>query len=306
VVQVHLGPRDSPAGQGLSGRYEGASARCDGGCCRRCGALTGTPRSARSVARGDRAGTGGAPRCTTGTPLGDVAQLAEHCLCKAGVRGSIPLVSTTGSLASFVRPAFRRNCLRGAQRVAGSTIWTRSTPPEARGLPNDLDVVHPRRCGRDRRGNRASGRDHCGATAHHQGRHHKRPSPTTLGLDPAGELPAQLSNCRDCNVLARGPCRVELLRGALGGSGAGGDDAHARRANACRSAAPTQPHRCPAGSAQPCPDGPACAFADRGEHGYLVHYPLLRADVAVILLHGLGARGARGARMAGWLSDFTR
>jgi hypothetical protein len=25
---------------------------------------------------------------------GDVAQLAEHCLCKAGVRGSIPLVST--------------------------------------------------------------------------------------------------------------------------------------------------------------------------------------------------------------------
>jgi len=113
VVQVHLGPRDSPAGQGLSGRYEGASARCDGGCCRRCGALTGTPRSARSVARGDRAGTGGAPRCTTGTPLGDVAQLAEHCLCKAGVRGSIPLVSTTGSLASFVRPAFRRNCLKG-------------------------------------------------------------------------------------------------------------------------------------------------------------------------------------------------
>ena len=102
MVQVHLGPRDSPAGQGLSDRYEGASARCDGGCCRRCGALTGAPRSARSVARGDRAGTGGAPRCTTGTPLGDVAQLAEHCLCKAGVRGSIPLVSTTGS---FVRPA---------------------------------------------------------------------------------------------------------------------------------------------------------------------------------------------------------
>ena len=27
--------------------------------------------------------------------LGDVAQLAEHRLCKAGVRGSIPLVSTT-------------------------------------------------------------------------------------------------------------------------------------------------------------------------------------------------------------------
>ena len=26
---------------------------------------------------------------------GDVAQLAEHRLCKAGVRGSIPLVSTT-------------------------------------------------------------------------------------------------------------------------------------------------------------------------------------------------------------------
>ena len=28
-------------------------------------------------------------------PHGDVAQLAEHRLCKAGVRGSIPLVSTT-------------------------------------------------------------------------------------------------------------------------------------------------------------------------------------------------------------------
>jgi hypothetical protein len=28
---------------------------------------------------------------------GDVAQLAEHCLCKAGVRGSIPLVSTKTS-----------------------------------------------------------------------------------------------------------------------------------------------------------------------------------------------------------------
>ncbi len=27
--------------------------------------------------------------------LGGVAQLVEHCLCKAGVRGSSPLVSTT-------------------------------------------------------------------------------------------------------------------------------------------------------------------------------------------------------------------
>ncbi len=31
----------------------------------------------------------------TDHPHGGVAQLAEHCLCKAGVRGSSPLVSTT-------------------------------------------------------------------------------------------------------------------------------------------------------------------------------------------------------------------
>ena len=29
---------------------------------------------------------------------GDLAQLVEHCLCKAGVRGSIPLVSTQVTL----------------------------------------------------------------------------------------------------------------------------------------------------------------------------------------------------------------
>ena len=33
-------------------------------------------------------------------PPGDVAQLAEHRLCKAGVRGSIPLVSTHSLVAS--------------------------------------------------------------------------------------------------------------------------------------------------------------------------------------------------------------
>ena len=49
------------------------------------------------------------PVRSSGAPTGDVAQLAEHCLCKAGVRGSIPLVSTHGRavLAESASFAFR-------------------------------------------------------------------------------------------------------------------------------------------------------------------------------------------------------
>ncbi len=36
--------------------------------------------------------------------LGDVAQLAEHCLCKAGVEGSSPFVSTTRNPCSSLPP----------------------------------------------------------------------------------------------------------------------------------------------------------------------------------------------------------
>lgn len=41
--------------------------------------------------------------CERSSPfLGGVAQLVEHCLCKAGVRGSIPLASTQGPLAQWL------------------------------------------------------------------------------------------------------------------------------------------------------------------------------------------------------------
>ena len=40
---------------------------------------------------------------------GDVAQLVEHRLCKAGVRGSIPLVSTRESFGAAVRLSGRRS-----------------------------------------------------------------------------------------------------------------------------------------------------------------------------------------------------
>jgi hypothetical protein len=36
--------------------------------------------------------------------LGDVAQLVEHCLCKAGVAGSYPAVSTAGACAAIKTP----------------------------------------------------------------------------------------------------------------------------------------------------------------------------------------------------------
>ena len=40
-------------------------------------------------------GSGGRdPAASLGKPNGDVAQLAEHLLCKQGVVGSIPIVST--------------------------------------------------------------------------------------------------------------------------------------------------------------------------------------------------------------------
>ena len=37
---------------------------------------------------------------------GDLAQLVEHLLCKQGVRGSTPLVSTKSWKAIFLRPKF--------------------------------------------------------------------------------------------------------------------------------------------------------------------------------------------------------
>ena len=52
----------------------------------------------RPVARGHHPLTAPTTARRAGNVLvehGDVAQLAEHRLCKAGVRGSIPLVSTT-------------------------------------------------------------------------------------------------------------------------------------------------------------------------------------------------------------------
>jgi hypothetical protein len=51
-----------------------------------------TPRAeggARSARRGKRR------RSSTNRPLGDVAQLGEHLLCKQGVGGSSPLISTS-------------------------------------------------------------------------------------------------------------------------------------------------------------------------------------------------------------------
>jgi hypothetical protein len=54
--------------------------------------LLGGHGSALPVGRRPERATG--PVRIPVAPSGDVAQLAEHCLCKAGVRGSIPLVST--------------------------------------------------------------------------------------------------------------------------------------------------------------------------------------------------------------------
>jgi hypothetical protein len=50
-------------------------------------------------------------RCyTSGRPFGDVAQLGEHRVRIAGVRGSSPLISTISTLGSggdFTLPGFR-------------------------------------------------------------------------------------------------------------------------------------------------------------------------------------------------------
>lgn len=64
-----------------------------------CGGLASRPAlaSGRRVSCPSRAdGTLVEPSGSSPTvaPLGDVAQLAEHCLCKAGVVGSSPIVST--------------------------------------------------------------------------------------------------------------------------------------------------------------------------------------------------------------------
>ena len=39
--------------------------------------------------------------CKITEPTGDVAQLGEHCLCKAGVAGSIPVVSSSLEISEF-------------------------------------------------------------------------------------------------------------------------------------------------------------------------------------------------------------
>ena len=43
---------------------------------------------------------------SSGSSAGDLAQLVEHLLCKQGVRGSTPLVSTKSWKAIFLRPKF--------------------------------------------------------------------------------------------------------------------------------------------------------------------------------------------------------
>lgn len=77
------------------------------------------------MAGGDRSGilSGASSASTHWTPQGDVAQLAEHSLCKAGVRGSIPLVSTLGCcLAVCARVGRRPGCWqRGSLALPGVT-----------------------------------------------------------------------------------------------------------------------------------------------------------------------------------------
>ena len=55
---------------------------------------------ARSLARGSRA-----KAQVRGSFLGDVAQLEEHLLCKQGVVGSSPIISTTSPNALLSRGA---------------------------------------------------------------------------------------------------------------------------------------------------------------------------------------------------------
>jgi hypothetical protein len=50
--------------------------------------------------------------------FGDVAQLGEHCLCKAGVRGSTPLVSTSRKPLSETGSGFLLAVIRTAARTA--------------------------------------------------------------------------------------------------------------------------------------------------------------------------------------------
>ena len=40
--------------------------------------------------------------------VGDVAQMGEHLLCKQGVSGSIPLISTKGSRVGFALECLAR------------------------------------------------------------------------------------------------------------------------------------------------------------------------------------------------------
>ena len=66
--------------------------------------------------------------------FGDVAQLGEHCLCKAGVEGSIPFVSTIkdgklgkmlGHLALFCR-FFRKVFAAPLSAAKGFVYWTKT------------------------------------------------------------------------------------------------------------------------------------------------------------------------------------
>jgi hypothetical protein len=74
------------------------------------GTASGVEASIRLSSDAAATGTSCSPRCCGAdsllAPLGDVAQLAEHLLCKQGVDGSIPFVSTGGNGAASAAPFF--------------------------------------------------------------------------------------------------------------------------------------------------------------------------------------------------------